>query len=403
MLKDKHVLLGVTGGIAAYKAAELASALVKQQCDVTVIMTYNATQFISPLTFENLTGNRTITDTFDRNHPYKVEHIAIADKSDVVIVAPATANIIAKLAHGIADDMLTTTILACTSPKIIAPAMNTHMYQNPVTQDNIKLLQHYGWEIIPPDSGRLACGTTGAGKLPSPERLLESISHAISHKKDMRGLKVLITAGPTREAIDPVRYITNHSTGRMGYAIANAASARGADVTLVSGPTQLPRPSYAEVIDITTAKEMFDAVTSRSGDFDLIIKAAAVADYRPSVIAAQKIKKAEDDSDLVMDLERTDDILAWLGSHKKKGQILCGFSMETENLIENSRKKLAKKNLDMIAANNIKVEGAGFGGDTNVLTLITEKNETPLPLMSKYEAANVLLDNLLRLREDKME
>lgn len=398
MLKGKSVLLGVTGGIAAYKAASLCSSLVKQHCDVNVVMTDNATQFITPLTFENLSGNRTVTDTFDRNHQYNVEHIALADKTDCVMIAPATANVIAKLAHGIADDMLTTTVLACTCPKIIAPAMNTHMYENPVTQDNIEILRHYGWEVITPDSGRLACGAVGAGKLPDPEILLESIDHAIAHTKDMEGLRVLVTAGPTQEAMDPVRYLTNHSTGRMGYALARAAAARGAKVTLVTGPTALRRPSYVNIIDVVTARDMFEAVSGISASQDIIIKAAAVADYRPATVAANKIKKRDDNRDLSVSLERTDDILAWLGAHKHPGQLLCGFSMETENMIENSRRKLSKKNLDMICANNIRQAGAGFGTDTNVLTLITPTRMQELPIMSKYEDANSVLDALLAIR-----
>lgn len=400
MLKGKSVLLGVTGGIAAYKAAYLCSSLVKQHCDVNVVMTDNAAQFITPLTFENLSGNRTVTDTFDRNHQYNVEHIALADKADCVMIAPATANVIAKLAHGIADDMLTTTVLACTCPKIIAPAMNTHMYENPVTQDNIKILRHYGWEVITPDSGRLACGIVGAGKLPDPDILLESIDHAISHKKDMDGLRILVTAGPTQESLDPVRYLTNHSTGRMGYALARAASARGAEVTLVSGPTSLRKPYYANVIDVITAREMFEAVTGASVVQDIIIKAAAVADYRPSAVAENKIKKRDDDQDLSLSLERTDDILAWLGAHKLPGQLLCGFSMETENMIENSRRKLQKKNLDMICANDLRQKGAGFGTDTNVLTLITSDRMQELPILSKYEDANSILDALLTIRRN---
>lgn len=398
MLKGKSVLLGVTGGIAAFKAASLCSSLVKQHCDVHVVMTDSATQFITPLTFENLSGNRTVTDTFDRNHQYQVEHIALADRADCVMIAPATANVIAKLAHGIADDMLTTTVLACTCPKIIAPAMNTHMYENPVTQDNLNILRHYGWEIIIPDSGRLACGAVGAGKLPDPEILLESIDHAISHKKDMSGLRVLVTAGPTREALDPVRFLTNHSTGRMGYALARAATARGAEVTLVSGPTQLRRPHYMEIIDVTTAREMYEAVTGASASQDIIIKAAAVADYRPAAVAENKIKKKDSDEDLSLSLERTDDILAWLGSHKQPGQLLCGFSMETENMIENSRRKLRQKNLDMICANNIRQAGAGFGVETNVLTLITPNRMQELPLLTKYEDANSILDALMAIR-----
>ena len=393
MLKGKHIVLGVTGGIACYKACELASLLVKQHADVQVIMTENAAKFVTPITFEQLTGNKALTDTFDRNFVHSVEHIAVADKADMVIIAPATANIIAKLAHGIADDMLTTTVLACRCPKAIAPSMNTGMLENPVTQDNIETLRHYGWEIIEPDSGRLACGAVGKGKLPTPERLLESVLHTAAHEKDMTGMKVLVTAGPTREALDPVRYLTNHSSGKMGYAIAKAASRRGADVTLVSGKTDLTKPAYVNVVDITTAQDMYDAVMAEAGSADVIIKAAAVADYRPASVSDNKIKKK--DGDMSIALERTTDILKTLGENKKPGQFLCGFSMETENMIENSKAKLAKKNLDMIAANNVKVDGAGFGVDTNILTLITEDDQKQLPIMSKDEAANALLDEIL--------
>ena len=396
MLKGKHIVLGVTGGIACYKACELASLLVKQHADVQVIMTENATKFVTPITFEQLTGNKALTDTFDRNFVHSVEHIAVADKADMVIIAPATANIIAKLAHGIADDMLTTTVLACRCPKAIAPSMNTGMLENPVTQDNIETLRHYGWEIIEPDSGRLACGAVGKGKLPAPERLLESVLHTAAHEKDMTGMKVLVTAGPTREALDPVRYLTNHSSGKMGYAIAKAASRRGADVTLVSGKTDLTKPAYVNVVDITTAQDMYDAVMAEAGSADVIIKAAAVADYRPASVADNKIKKK--DGDMSIPLERTTDILKTLGENKKPGQFLCGFSMETENMIENSRAKLAGKNLDMIAANNVKVDGAGFGVDTNILTLITEDDQKQLPIMSKDEAANALLDAIIARR-----
>ena len=393
MLNGKHIVLGVTGGIACYKACELASLLVKQHADVQVIMTENAAKFVTPITFEQLTGNKALTDTFDRNFVHSVEHIAVADKADMVIIAPATANIIAKLAHGIADDMLTTTVLACRCPKAIAPSMNTGMLENPVTQDNIETLRHYGWEIIEPDSGRLACGAVGKGKLPTPERLLESVLHTAVHEKDMTGMKVLVTAGPTREALDPVRYLTNHSSGKMGYAIAKAASRRGADVTLVSGKTDLTKPAYVNVVDITTAQDMYDAVMAEAGSADVIIKAAAVADYRPASVADNKIKKK--DGDMSIELERTTDILKTLGENKKPGQFLCGFSMETENMIENSKAKLAKKNLDMIAANNVKVDGAGFGTDTNILTLITADNQKELPIMSKDEAADALLDEIL--------
>lgn len=396
MLKGKNIVLGVTGGIACYKACELASALVKQHADVQVIMTENATKFVSPMTFEQLTGNKALTDTFDRNFVHSVEHISVADKADMVIIAPATANVIAKLAHGIADDMLTTTVLACRCPKAIAPAMNTAMYENPVTQDNIKTLIHYGWEVIEPDTGRLACGAVGKGKLVTPERLLEACIHTAAHEKDMTGMKVLVTAGPTREALDPVRFLTNHSSGKMGYAIAKAAAKRGADVTLVSGKVDLPKPAYINVVDIISAQDMYDAVIANSESADIIIKAAAVADYRPATVADNKIKKSDDD--LSIPLERTKDILKTLGENKKDGQFLCGFSMETENMIENSKAKLIKKGLDMIAANNVKVEGAGFGTDTNILTLITKDDQKELPIMSKDEAADALLDAILKAR-----
>ena len=396
MLQGKTVLLGVSGGIACYKAAQLASDLVKLHCCVHVLMTQNATQFITPLTFEALTGNRPVVDTFDRNFPHEIKHISLADQADLVLVAPATANVLAKFAHGLADDMLTTTVLACDCPKIAAPAMNTRMYENPVTQDNLETLRKYGWQLVEPDSGRLACGTVGKGKLADPARILEAVVMELSHEKDMAGLKVLVTAGPTREALDPVRYLTNHSTGRMGYALARAAAARGAQVTLVTGPTNLPRPGGVDVVEITTAGEMFAAVTSRSGGQDIIVKAAAVADYRPASVAADKIKKTGQETTVT--LERTEDILAWLGSHKQPGQFLCGFSMETRDLLENSRKKLVKKNLDMIAANNLKDEGAGFGTSTNLLTLITPQEVTELPLLSKDEVSHRLFDEILRRR-----
>lgn len=397
-LKGKTVLLGVTGGIACYKSANLASALVKQGANVQVVMTRNATEFIGPHTFESLTGNRVSVDTFDRNYQFQVEHIALADQADLVLVAPATANVLAKLAHGLADDMLTTTILACNCPKIAAPAMNTKMYENPVTQDNLDILRKYGWEIVEPASGRLACGAVGKGKMPEPEDLLECVLHALSHEKDMTGLKVLVTAGPTQEALDPVRYLTNHSTGKMGYAIAKAAAARGAEVTLVSGPVNLKKPPYMEVVDILSAQDMFDAVTSRAPEQDIIIKAAAVADYRPSSVAEDKIKKSGTDADLFLPLARTSDILAWLGEHRAPGQFLCGFSMETKDMVENSKKKLEKKHIDLIAANNLKQAGAGFGVDTNVLTLISSDGARELPLLSKEEAAHALLDEIMSRR-----
>ena len=394
MLTGKTIVLGVTGGIACFKAAALASMLKKQHADVQVLMTKNATEFVTPLTFEQLTGNKALVDTFDRNFVHAVEHIAVADRADFVLIAPATANVIAKLAHGLADDMLTTTVLACRCKKAIAPAMNTGMFENPVTQDNIETLRRYGWEIVDPATGRLACGTEGKGRLPEPEDLLEVCLHALAHEKDLCGKRVLVTAGPTQEALDPVRYLTNHSSGRMGYAIAKAAARRGAKVTLISGPTALKKPAYVDTVDVVSAQDMFDAVTARAQDADIIIKAAAVADYRPATVADNKIKKADDA--LSIPLERTKDILAALGNSKRPGQFLCGFSMETENLLENSRKKLGKKNLDMVAANNLKVEGAGFGVDTNVLTLITPDGTVDLPLMSKDAAADALLDAILQ-------
>lgn len=400
MLKGKTVLLGVTGGIACYKSANLASMLVKQGCNVHVLMTKNATEFIGPHTFESLTGNRVSVDTFDRNYQFQVEHVSLADQADLVLVAPATANVLAKLAHGLADDMLTTTILACDCPKIAAPAMNTRMYENPVTQDNLKTLRHYGWEVIEPASGRLACGAVGKGKMPEPEDLLEAVLHALAHEKDMQGLKVLVTAGPTQESLDPVRFLTNHSTGKMGYAIAKAAAARGAEVTLVSGPVQLKKPQYMDVVDVVSAQDMFEAVTARSAQQDIIIKAAAVADYRPAQVAQEKIKKGGADQSS-LELTSTQDILGWLGEHKPEGQFLCGFSMETENMLENSRRKLHKKHLDMIAANNLKQPGAGFAVPTNLLTLITADTETELPLLTKEQAADRLLDEILLKRGKK--
>lgn len=393
MLKGKTVLLGVTGSIAAYKIANLASMLVKLHCNVHVIMTKNATNFINPITFETLTNNRCIVDTFDRNFQYNVEHISLAKQADVVMIAPASANVIAKLSHGLADDMLTTTALACTCKKIVAPAMNTQMYNNPITQDNLKTLAGYGFEVIEPASGYLACGDQGAGKMPEPEVLLDYILKEIACEKDMTGMNVLITAGPTQESLDPVRYITNHSTGKMGYALATCAMLRGAKVTLVTGPTNLKRPPFVNVVEIKSAQEMFDAVTCRADEQDVIIKAAAVADYTPAVVSDEKVKKA--DGELQIDLKRTQDILKHLGEHKKANQFLCGFSMETENMLENSRKKLTKKNLDMIVANNLKVTGAGFGTDTNVVTLITKDSELELDIMSKTDVANRILDEIM--------
>ena len=393
MLEGKTVLLGVTGSIAAYKIASLASALKKLHADVHVLMTENATNFINPITFETLTGNKCLVDTFDRNFQFQVEHVSIAKKADVVMIAPASANVIGKLAHGIADDMLTTTIMACKCKKFISPAMNTNMFENPVVQDNLKILEHYGYEVIAPANGYLACGDTGAGKMPEPETLLAYIGRETACEKDLKGKKILVTAGPTQEAVDPVRYITNHSSGKMGYAIAKTAMLRGADVTLVSGHTAIEPPMFVNLVPVVTAKDMYEAVTSISDEQDIIIKAAAVADYRPANVSDEKVKKSE--GQMSIELERTDDILKYLGEHKPTGQFLCGFSMETQNVIENSRAKLVKKNLDMVAANNVKVEGAGFQGDTNVLTLITREEEISLPLMTKEGAADRLLDKIL--------
>lgn len=393
MLKGKTVLLGVTGSIAAYKIASLASMLVKLHCDVHVIMTQNATNFIHPITFETLTNNRCIVDTFDRNFQYNVEHVSLAKKADVVMIAPASANVIAKLAHGLADDMLTTTVLACTCKKIVAPTMNTQMYNNPITQDNIQILRNYDFEVIDPASGFLACRDIGAGKMPEPEVLLDYILKEIAFEKDMAGLNVLVTAGPTQESLDPVRYITNHSTGKMGYAIATNAMLRGANVTLVSGPTNIKKPPFVKVIDIKSAQDMFEAVTTAAPKQDIIIKSAAVADYRPMHVSDEKVKKK--DGDMSIPLERTQDILKHLGEHKPTGQFLCGFSMETQNMLENSRAKLEKKNLDMIIANNLKVAGAGFGVDTNIVTMITKDQEIELEIMSKADVAKCILDQIL--------
>ena len=399
MLQGKTVLLGVTGSIAAYKIAYLASALKKLHAQVHVLMTENATNFINPITFESLTGNKCLVDTFDRNFQFQVEHVSIAKQADVVMIAPASANVIGKLAHGIADDMLTTTIMACKCKKIISPAMNTNMYENPIVQDNLAILQHYGYEVIEPASGYLACGDTGAGKMPEPEMLLEYILREIAKEKDLSGRKVLVTAGPTQEAIDPVRYITNHSSGKMGYALAKAAMLRGAQVTLVSGPCAIEPPPFVKLVPIVTAKEMFDAVTSVSFEQDIIIKAAAVADYRPAQVFDDKVKKQE--GQMSIELEKTDDILQNLGDNRVPGQFLCGFSMETQNMLGNSRAKLGKKHLDMVAANNLKVAGAGFQGDTNVLTLITQDEDVSLQLMSKEDAANIILDKILSIMKER--
>ena len=395
MLKGKCVVLGVTGSIAAYKIANLASALVKLHADVTVIMTENATNFIHPITFETLTGNKCLVDTFDRNFQYSVEHVSLAKTADIFMVAPASANVIGKLANGIADDMLTTTILACKCKKFISPAMNTNMFENQIVQDNLQKLQNYGFEVIQPASGYLACGDTGAGKMPEPEVLLSYILRELAHEKDLVGKKVLVTAGPTQEKIDPVRYITNHSTGKMGYAIAENCMRRGADVTLVTGKVAIQPPMFVKVVPIVSAAEMAEAVKASSNEQDIIIKTAAVADYRPATPVDEKIKKKDGVDDSKIELERTEDILAYLGLHKKEGQFLCGFSMETENMLENSRAKLAKKNVDMIVANNLKVEGAGFGTDTNVVTLITKEDCKELELMSKADVAEAIVTEIL--------
>lgn len=399
MLKGKTVVLAVSGSIAAYKIASLASALGKLHADVQVLMTQNATNFINPITFETLTGNKCLVDTFDRNFQYSVEHVALAKRADVVLVAPASANVIGKIANGIADDMLTTTVMACKCKKIISPAMNTQMFENPIVQDNLKKLEHYGYEVIQPAVGLLACKDVGAGKMPEPETLLEYILREVAYEKDLKGKKILVTAGPTQEPIDPVRYLTNHSSGKMGYAIAKVCSMRGADVTLVSGKTAIKPPLFVDVVPVTTARDMYEAVTGRFDQQDIVIKAAAVADYRPKTISDQKVKKA--DGELSIEMERTDDILKYLGEHKREDQFLCGFSMETEHMLENSRKKLEKKNLDMIVANNVKVEGAGFAGDTNIVTLITKDDETQLPLLSKEETAVEIMNKILEITAEK--
>ena len=400
MLKGKTVVLAVSGSIAAYKIASLASALGKLHADVQVLMTQNATNFINPITFETLTGNKCLVDTFDRNFQYSVEHVALAKRADVVLVAPASANVIGKIANGIADDMLTTTVMACKCKKIISPAMNTQMFENPIVQDNLKKLEHYGYEVIQPAVGLLACKDVGKGKMPEPETLLEYILQEVAYEKDLKGKKILVTAGPTQEPIDPVRYLTNHSSGKMGYAIAKVCSMRGAEVTLVSGKTAIKPPLFVDVVPVTPAREMYEAVTGRSDRQDIVIKAAAVADYRPKTISEQKVKKT--DGELSIEMERTDDILKYLGEHKRANQFLCGFSMETEHMLENSRKKLKKKNLDMIVANNVKVEGAGFAGDTNIVTLITGDDETQLPLLSKEETAVEIMNKILEQTEKQL-
>lgn len=395
MLKGKTVVLGVTGSIAAYKIANLASMLVKLQADVNVIMTRNATNFINPITFETLTSNKCLVDTFDRNFQYNVEHVALAKRADLFMVAPASANVIGKIANGIADDMLTTTIMACRAPKLIAPAMNTNMFENPIVQDNLEKLRQYGYEIISPSTGYLACGDTGAGKLPSEEVLLSYIIKELHYEKDMEGKKVLVTAGPTIEAIDPVRFISNHSTGKMGYAIARCAMERGAKVTLITGETSIPKPPFVEMIPVVSAEDMFEAVKNHFEDADFIIKAAAVADYTPETVAADKIKKNENDMSIA--LIRTTDILKYLGEHRKPNQVICGFAMETKDLLENAAKKLDSKKADMIVANNLKDAGAGFGTDTNVVTLIKKDGVKELPLQSKDEVAKNILDEMLIL------
>lgn len=394
MLKGKTVLLGVTGSIAAYKTASLASMLIKAHADVHVIMTQNATNFIHPTAFETLTNNKCMIDTFDRNFMFDVKHVSIAKKADIVMIAPASANVIGKIAHGIADDMLTTTIMACKCPILISPTMNTNMYENPILQDNLKILERYGMKIIEPASGMLACRDIGKGKMPEPEDLFLHIFREIAFEKDLAGRKLLISAGPTREKIDPVRFITNHSTGKMGYAIAQAAAYRGAEVTLVSGPVALRPSPFVEVVAVESAQDMYEAVTSRSEQQDIIIMSAAVADYRPKQVADEKIKKQ--DANTALELEKTTDILKSLGEHKREGQFLCGFSMETQNMLKNSREKLEKKNLDMIVANNLKVAGAGFGTDTNVVTLIQKTCEEELPILTKDEVAHQILDRIVK-------
>lgn len=399
MLKGKCVVLGVTGSIAAYKIASLASALVKMHADVNVIMTKNATNFINPITFETLTNNKCLIDTFDRDFEFNVEHVALAKRADIFLIAPASANVIGKMAHGIADDMLTTTIMAAKCKKIVSPAMNTNMFENPILQDNLDILRKYNFEIIEPASGYLACGDTGAGKMPEPEVLLQYILREIAFEHDLQGKNLLVTAGPTQEAIDPVRYITNHSTGKMGYAIAKMAMLRGAHVTLVTGPVSIDPPMFVDLVKVTSAADMANAVKELSYNQDIIIKSAAVADFTPKTVANEKIKKSEKE-DAIIELDRTEDILAFLGTNKKDGQFICGFSMETQNMLENSRAKLAKKNVDMIVANNLKVEGAGFGTETNVVTMITADETVELPMMTKEQVAVAILDKIQSLTKD---
>ena len=397
MLNGKTVVLGVTGSIAAYKIANLASMLVKQHCDVHVIMTKNATNFINPITFETLTNNKCFVDTFDRNFEFHVAHVSLAQKSDVMMIAPASANIIAKLAHGIADDMLSTIALAHSKPIIISPAMNTHMYENLILQDNLKTLMKYGFTVIDPEAGRLACRDVGSGRLPGENILMDYIMKEIACNKDLKGKKILITAGPTQEALDPVRFITNHSTGKMGYALAKRAMLRGAEVTLVTGPTSITPPPFVSVVPVVSARDMYETVMGLFGKHDIVIKSAAVADYRPSNFSNEKIKKKN--GDMLIAMERTPDILAHLGSIKQPHQFVCGFSMETQNIVENSREKLNNKNIDMIIANNLKDEGAGFGTDTNIITIITKDRENALPIMTKEEAADEILTQILELHE----
>lgn len=397
-MEKKKVILGISGGISAYKSVYIASGLKKKGYDVHVIMTDNAAKFVTPLTFETMSGNKVVTDTFDPANETPTEHIALGQSADLVLIAPATANTIAKLAHGIADNMLTTTMVACTCPVLISPAMNTAMYENPATQANLETLRERGYEIIEPAEGMLACGVEGKGKMPEPDVLIDYVEQWVSKEKDMAGLKVLVTAGPTQEAIDPVRYITNHSSGKMGYAIAKMAARRGADVTLVSGRTALPQERFVETVDILSAQDMFDAVTSRAPEMDIIIKAAAVADYRPAEVATEKIKKSDAAAGRSVELEPTMDILGYLGQHRREGQFLCGFAMETQNLLENAAAKLVKKNVNMICANSLKTKGAGFAGDTNVITVMTRKGIKQLPLMSKLEAADAILDEIMQQR-----
>lgn len=398
MLKGKTVILGVTGSIAAYKMANVASMLVKLGCDVHVIMTQNATHFITPITFETLTANKCLVETFDRNFQFHVAHVSLAKKADLLLIAPASADVIGKLANGIADDMLTTTALACTCVKLIAPAMNTNMYHNPVVQDNLKKLEGYDYTIIQPESGMLACRDQGDGKMPKEEVLVSYILREIAFEKDLSGKKVLVTAGPTQESIDPVRYITNHSTGKMGYEVAKAAMLRGADVTLVSGVTALEPPMFVDYVPVVSAADMFEAMKARFLDADIIIKSAAVADYKPKTVADDKMKKK--DGEMSIELDRTQDILKYLGEHRREGQFYCGFSMETQNMLENSRIKLDKKNIDLVIANNLKIAGSGFGTDTNVVTMISKQEEIQLELLTKEEVAHKILDEILKLQQN---